>query len=138
MVWEVLELSGIPNLSDFISFLARLQRLNSKAKIVAQHFDIMFDRIIEEQPAQRADIRYNNNEVKEFFNVLLDLNEDGTQLTLVNIKGMLMVSENINLPHTYGFYEYIITEEESGIVSWRKLVEDKEELTVNKEAEEQL
>ncbi|KAH9319857.1 hypothetical protein KI387_021626, partial [Taxus chinensis] len=92
MVWEVLKLTGVPNLSDFFPFLGRidLQGLNRKTKSLAQRFDNMFDRIVEERLTQRADVQCNGNEEKDFLEVMLDLMKDGTQLTLENIKGMLM------------------------------------------------
>ncbi|GLJ19391.1 hypothetical protein SUGI_0349390 [Cryptomeria japonica] len=112
MVWEVLKLTGVPNLSDLFPFLARLdlQGLNSKTKILAQRFDKMFDRIIEERQVQRADTQYNSNEEKDFLDVMLDLKEDGTQLTLENIKGMFMDMFIAGTDTTSGTIEWAMAE----------------------------
>eukprot|EP01018_Ginkgo_biloba_P008355 Gb_11069 [translate_table: standard] len=93
MVWEVLKLAGTPNLSDFFPFLRPfdLQGLNHKMIRLAQRFDHMFDKIIEERLAGRGDMHNNGDEVKDFLQVLLDLRYDpGTQFSLEDIKGMLM------------------------------------------------
>ncbi|GLJ19392.1 hypothetical protein SUGI_0349400 [Cryptomeria japonica] len=112
MVWEVLKLSGVPNISDFVPFLGRfdLQGLNSKTKILAQRFDGMFNRIIEERLAQRSHTQCNINGVKDFLDVMLDLRDDGTQLTLENIKGMLMDMFVAGTDTTSATIEWTMTE----------------------------
>ncbi|GLJ19387.1 hypothetical protein SUGI_0349350 [Cryptomeria japonica] len=64
--------------------------VSSKTKILAQRFDNMYNRLIEERLAQRADMQCRGNDVKDFLDAMLDLREDGTQLSLENIKATLM------------------------------------------------
>ncbi|GLJ19382.1 hypothetical protein SUGI_0349210 [Cryptomeria japonica] len=92
MVWEALKLAGILTLSDLFPFLRRfdLQGPSIKTKILSQRFDNMYNRLIEERLAQRANMQCSGNDVKDFLDVMLDLREDGTQLSLENIKAMLM------------------------------------------------
>uniref|UniRef100_A0A0D6QT91 Cytochrome P450 n=1 Tax=Araucaria cunninghamii TaxID=56994 RepID=A0A0D6QT91_ARACU len=87
MVWGVLKLTGTPNLSDFFPFLERfdLQGLNRKMRNLANRFDAMFDKIIEERLAKS-----NGIGEKDFLQVLLDLRIDDTEFNLQDIKGMLM------------------------------------------------
>ena len=95
MVWQVLKLSGVPNLSDVLPFLERfdLQGLNRKMKSLAMRFDSLFDKIIEERLKDRAaGVHDSCGEGKDFLEVMLDLKNDGTEFTLGDIKGMLMVS----------------------------------------------
>ncbi|XP_059075547.1 geraniol 8-hydroxylase [Cryptomeria japonica] len=112
MVRQALQLAGLPNLSDFFPFLGRfdLQGLNSKANSLAQRFDNMFDRIIEERLAQRADIPLNSHSMKDFLDVMLDLREDGTQLTLENIKALLMDVFIAGIDTTSATIEWTMTE----------------------------
>nr|AKH41027.1 cytochrome P450 CYP76Z2 [Thuja plicata] len=92
VVREALKLTGVPTLSDLFPFLVRfdLQGMNSKTKILAQRFDNIFNRIIEDRLAQRSDTLGNSHRVKDFLDVMLDLREDGAQLSLESIKAMLM------------------------------------------------
>ncbi|GLJ19378.1 hypothetical protein SUGI_0349110 [Cryptomeria japonica] len=94
MVWEALKLSGIPALFDFFPFLERfdLQGLSSKTKIFTQRFENIYNIIIKERLAQRTDMQCNGTKVKDFLDVMLDLGEDGRELSLEIIKAMLMVS----------------------------------------------
>jgi cytochrome P450 len=57
MVWEVLKLTGTPNLSDLFPFLERfdLQGLKQGMKTLARRFDSLFDRIIEERLGEDDD-----------------------------------------------------------------------------------
>eukprot|EP00253_Pinus_taeda_P008858 PITA_08858 len=94
MVWEVLKLTGTPNLSDLFPFLERfdLQGLKQGMKRLARTFDSLFDRIIEERLGEDD---YNDgatvhHEGKDFLEIMLDLRKGGTQFTLENIKGVLM------------------------------------------------
>ncbi|GLJ19383.1 hypothetical protein SUGI_0349220 [Cryptomeria japonica] len=66
--------------------------LISKTKILSQHFDNIYNRIIEERLGQRTDMQCSDNDVKDFLNVKFDWRENGTQLSLENIQLMLMIS----------------------------------------------
>ncbi|GLJ19346.1 hypothetical protein SUGI_0348540 [Cryptomeria japonica] len=113
MVREALQLAGLPNLSDFFPFLERfdLQGLNSKANSLGRRFDNMFNIIIEERLAQRTDIPIKySDEVKDFLDVMLDLREDGTQLTLENIKALLMDMFIAGIDTTSATIEWTMTE----------------------------
>ncbi|KAH9319858.1 hypothetical protein KI387_021627, partial [Taxus chinensis] len=93
MVLSVLQLMALPNISDHFPFLERfdLQGLNRKNKRLAERFDNLFGRIINERLAQRAHVQCNGNDNEEmdFLDVMLDLAKD-SQLTLENIKGTLL------------------------------------------------
>eukprot|EP01018_Ginkgo_biloba_P008366 Gb_09401 [translate_table: standard] len=91
MVWEVLKLTGTPNLSDFFPFLQRfdLQGLNHKMTNLARRFDHIFEKIIEERLTGGGNMHSNDDEGKDLLQVLLDLRYDpGRQLTLEDIKGL--------------------------------------------------
>ena len=95
MVWQLLKLAGVINLSDVFPFFERfdLQGLNRKMKSLAMRFDSLFDRIIEERLQDRAaGVHDSCGEGKDFLEAMLDLKNDGTQFTLEDIKGLVMVS----------------------------------------------
>lgn len=91
MVWEVLKLTGTPNLSDLFPFLERfdLQGLKKGMKSLARQFDSLFDRIIEERLGDDNGAGVHH-EGKDFLEIMLDLRKGGTQFTLENIKAVLM------------------------------------------------
>lgn len=90
MVWEVLKLTGIPNLSDLFPFLERfdLQGLKKGMKTLARRFDSLFDSIIEERLGE--DGAGVHHEGKDFLEIMLGLRKAGTEFTLENIKAVLM------------------------------------------------
>ncbi|KAH9319851.1 hypothetical protein KI387_021620, partial [Taxus chinensis] len=98
MVLSVLQLMALPNISDHFPFLERfdLQGLNRKNKRLAQRFDNLFDRIINERLAQRVHVQCNGNgnEEMDFLDVMLDMAKD-SQLTLENIKGTLLKDQRV-------------------------------------------
>ncbi|GLJ19374.1 hypothetical protein SUGI_0349040 [Cryptomeria japonica] len=109
MVREVLELAGVPNLSDFFPFLGRfdVQGLTVKAISLAKRFDDMFNRVIDERLAQRT---VSGNEVKDFLDVMLNLREDGAQITLDSMKAILMDMFIAGIDTTSATIEWTMTE----------------------------
>ncbi|XP_027084287.1 flavonoid 3'-monooxygenase CYP75B137-like [Coffea arabica] len=90
VITEITGFLGMPNLSDFYPGLARfdLQGIQKKSKVLAQRFDAIFEKMIEQR--RLNDIR---SESKDFLQFLLQLKGQGdarTPLTMTHIKALLM------------------------------------------------
>ncbi|XP_027070598.1 cytochrome P450 93A3-like [Coffea eugenioides] len=124
IIHEIAELTGKFNVSDFIWFCKNLDLQGFKKRIrdVAERFDVMIEKIIEEHQETRTKRRHNNDagqQMKDLLDILLDISEDESsdiRLTRENIKAFILdifaagtdtsaitlewaLSELINHPH---------------------------------------
>lgn len=99
-IHEIAELSGKFNLSDFIWFCKNLdlQGFKKRTRDVAERFDTMIEKIIEEHQDTRKKHKQSNDadqEVKDLLDILLDISEDESsdiRLTRENIKAFILVT----------------------------------------------
>lgn len=124
IIHEIAELTGKFNVSDFIWFCKNLDLQGFKKRIrdVAERFDVMIEKIIEEHQEKRMKRQQNNDagqHMKDLLDILLDISEDESsdiRLTRENIKAFILdifaagtdtsaitvewaLSELINHPH---------------------------------------
>ena len=99
IIHEIAELTGKFNVSDFIWFCKNLDLQGFKKRIrdVAERFDVMIEKIIEEHQETRTKRRQNNDagqQMKDLLDILLDISEDESsdiRLTRENIKAFILV-----------------------------------------------
>ncbi|OWM71893.1 hypothetical protein CDL15_Pgr017776 [Punica granatum] len=129
-VGELMELLGMPNISDFFPGLAwfDLQGIQKRVKVLAGQFDRIFEAVLSQRLGNEKEggqttveeIKQSLEKEKDFLEFLLELKdgEDGkTPLTLIEIKALLMdmvlngtetssntiefiMAEMLNKPHT--------------------------------------
>ncbi|KAL3499744.1 hypothetical protein ACH5RR_038837 [Cinchona calisaya] len=91
VITEITSFLGMPNLSDFYPGLARFdwQGIQKKSKILAQRFDAIFEKMIDQRVSDERNI-----ESKDFLQFLLQLMKDQgdakTPLTMTHVKALLM------------------------------------------------
>lgn len=89
---------GAPNISDFYPVLARfdLQGIQKKTRAVAERFDGIFERMIEQRV--KIDGQSGKKENKDFLQFLLQVKDEGdakVPLTMTHLKSLLMVTPSI-------------------------------------------
>ncbi|XP_054810774.1 LOW QUALITY PROTEIN: geraniol 8-hydroxylase-like [Prosopis cineraria] len=95
VVARVTELLGKPNLSDFFFGLARfdLQGVEKQMGLLAQQFDQIFEKMVNQQKRRNKDQSGNGEESIDFLDFLLKLKDDESSkipLTMAHIKALLM------------------------------------------------
>ncbi|KAL3534245.1 hypothetical protein ACH5RR_002706 [Cinchona calisaya] len=97
-IHEIAELTGKFNVSDFIWFCKNLDLQGFKKRIrdVAEGFDTMIEKIIEEHQEKRRKNKQDSDgdQVKDLLEILLDISEDESsdiRLTRENIKAFILV-----------------------------------------------
>ncbi|XP_022765769.1 cytochrome P450 93A3-like [Durio zibethinus] len=125
VVVELVELLGVPNISEFFPFLTRfdLQGVQSRMKKVSAWFDEILESVI----AQRAEVEQPKGETKDFLQLLLELNQQGdckSSLSMNEVKALVMDIIIAGTDTTSTTVEWIMTELLRHPDKMRKAVEE--------------
>ncbi|CAI9784477.1 unnamed protein product [Fraxinus pennsylvanica] len=89
---KMIHLIGQPNISDFFPVLARfdIQGIAKATKNFLPHIDRILDNVINERMKMNSDGGEGDNKRKDFLQILLQLKEKNTSISLIQIKSILM------------------------------------------------
>lgn len=95
--YKIIELTGTPNISDFIPFLSRfdLQGMNQEMQRQLEHVDRIFDYVIERTMKANSNKINEEDGRKDFVQILLELKDeknDPKSFNIIHIKALLIVS----------------------------------------------
>ncbi|XP_076881095.1 cytochrome P450 76C1-like [Bidens hawaiensis] len=113
--YKIIELTGTPNISDFIPFLSRfdLQGMNQEMQRQLEHVDRIFDYVIERTMKANSNKINEEDGRKDFVQILLELKDeknDPKSFNIIHIKALLINIVVAATDTTTTMVEWVIAE----------------------------